>query len=175
MTLLQRHQNRDRRVKPGPHINHRNAHPRRSTLRVTIDAEPACISLHDGIVTGEPAERPIRPIAGNAAMDEFREFFLQHLFITETPFLHGAGLEVFDQHIRFFQQTKQYIAPGLLGQVEADRPFVAVEPDKVRGIAFVKWWAPIAHLVALRWLDLNNGRPMISKNLCSIRATQNTR
>ena len=90
-------------------------------------------------------------------MDQAGKARAQVLLVAQAPFLHGAGLEVFGQHVGAFEQAQQDLAAGGLADVERDRLLVAVDADEVAGVRLVaERRAPVAHLVALRRLDLDH-------------------
>src|SRR3546814_13306454 len=81
----------------------------------------------------------------------------QHLGVAETPALHRAGLVVLDQHVGALEQPQQHLLALLRRQVEAERALVAVHAEVVAGVAaLVEGRPPVAHLVALRRLDLDD-------------------
>ena len=86
-------------------------------------------------------------------MDQAGEALRQHVLVAESPFFHGTRLEIFDQHVRIFQEPHQHFPARWLRKIEADALLVTVDADEVAGIAgVVEGWTPFAGLVPLRRL-----------------------
>ena len=153
---MQRHQDADRGIEAGAHIHHRGAETHRAGGRVAVDAHQPGHRLQDRVIARQAAQRAIGAEAGDAAMDQPGKPLLQHRLIAQPPFLHRARLEVLDQHVGAFEQAQQHRLALRLAKVQRQRALVAVDADEVAGVALVERRAPVAHLVALRRLDLDH-------------------
>ncbi len=106
-------------------------------------------------------------------MDQAREFLGERLLVAQAPALHRAGLEVFDEDVRGFEQAQQDLATLRPGDVEADRALVAVDADEVARVAVpVEGRAPVAYLVTLRRLEFYHFRPVVGEDHGAIGAAQ---
>ena len=107
-------------------------------------------------------------------MDEPRETLRQHV-VADPPFLHGARLEVLDHDVGAFQQAQQHRAAFRLADVERYGALVAIDADEVAGVILVKRRAPVAHLVALRRLDLDHLGAVIGQDHRAVRSAEHAR
>src|SRR6266403_3393464 len=73
-----------------------------------IDRHQPNHRLQDRVVARKTAKRPISPETGNTAVDQAEEALRQHVLVAESPSFHAARLEVFDQHVRIFQEPQQH-------------------------------------------------------------------
>ena len=128
----------------------------------------------DGIVAGKATERPLRTEARDLAVDQPRKALLEHV-VADAPALHGAGLEVLDQHISAVEQLQQHRAPFRLAKIEPHRALVAVDADKVGSVVTNERRAPVANLVALWRLELDDIGAVIPEQLRGEWATQHAR
>ena len=55
----------------------------------------------------------------------------EHVLVAQPPFLHAAGFEVLDQHIRRFQEPQNYLATLGFAQVQRRATLVAVDAEEV--------------------------------------------
>ena len=167
--FMQRHQDADRGIQPGAHVDDRGAQPHRPGGGVAVHAHEPGHRLQDRVVAGQSAQRTIAAEAGNAAMDQAGKPLRQHLVIAEAPFLHRAGLEVLDQHVGALQQPQQDRLARRLAEIERDRAFVAVDADEIAGVALVERRAPVADFIALRRLDLDHVGAVVRQDHRAVR------
>ena len=95
--------------------------------------------------------------------------------VADAPFFHRARLEVLDQDVGAFQQAQQHRAAVGLADVERDGALVAVDADEVAGVVVVERRAPVAHLVALRRLDLDHVGAVVGQDHRAVRAAEHAR
>ena len=172
--LEERHQHPDRGVEPGAEVDQRDADP--GAIDHAVDREHADHRLDHGVVTRQAAHRAVGAEAADPAVDQAREARPQHVCVAQAPLLHGARLEVLDQHVRALEQAQQHVAALGLGQIEPEGALVAVDADEVGGVVrFVERRPPIAHLVALGRLDLDHLGAMVAQDLGAVRPTQHAR
>ena len=105
-------------------------------------------------------------------MNKAGELLGQNILVAQAPFFHRTRLEILDQHVRGFQQAQENRLALRLAHVQRDGAFVAVDADKVAGVAFVKGGAPVADFVALRGFDLDDLGAMIGQNHGAVGATK---
>jgi hypothetical protein len=108
-------------------------------------------------------------------VDEARKARLQGLLVPEAPFLERPGLEVLDQDVRLLEQSQQHLAAFRPREVEPERSLVSVDADEVRGVAVLERRPPVAHLVALRRLDLHDLGAVIGEHLRAVRPAEHSR
>ena len=111
-------------------------------------------ALGQDVVTGqrralaraEPADRAVDDggVAGGDAV------------VVQAETGQPAGLEVLDEDVRPVGQLAGYRVVALVGQVQGDRPLVAVDPEEVRADVAAQGWHPLPGVVAGRALDLDN-------------------
>ena len=174
--LLERHEHPDRREEAGADVDQRDAGPGRPGLRLAVDAEPAGHRL-DG-PRHIPGSRPSGPVAPNPLMRQWisrGKRVSQRLLVPEAPFLERAGLEVLDQDVRLLEQAQQHLATLRSREVEPERALVSVDADEVRGVAVLERRPPVAHLVALRRLDLHDLGAVIGEHLRAVRPAEHSR
>ncbi len=171
-TLQQRHQDADAGVEPGAQVHQRNADAGRAARLVAIDGEHPRHRLHHGVVAGHAAQRPLAAETGNAAVDQTRKARLHNRLVAQPPLFHRAGLEVLHQDVGARQEAQQHLATLLLAQVEGDAALVAVHADEVGGVVVVERRPPVAHLVALRRLDLDHVGAVVGEDLGAVRPAQ---
>ena len=175
VALVERHQDSHAGIHAGRQVDHRHADAHRPRLGRAVDRDQAGRGLHHGVVAREAAQRAVGAEARDAGMDQARELLRQRL-VADAPFLHGAGLEILDQHVGRLEQFQQDLAAFLLGEVERHRALVAVDAGEVGGDAFlVERRAPQPGLVALRRLDLDHLGAVIGQHLGAVRPAQHTR
>ena len=168
LTLNHRHQDAERGVEPGAHVDQRDPEPGGPALLGPVHAEHARHRLDDRVIPGESPVGALRSEPADARVDERGVALLQHVTVAEPPLLHGAGTVVLQQHVGPLEQAQQHRAPFLPAEVERHRPLVAVDADEVGGIPLVEGWAPVAGLVSVRGLDLKDGGPVVAENLGAV-------
>ena len=164
----------DHAVEAGGDVDHRQADAHRAGFRAAVDAVVASHSADDRVIAREAAERAFGAEARDLAVNEAREL-LRQLLVADAPLLHGARLEVLDQHVGAFEQPQEDRAPLGLCEVETDRALVAVDPNEVGGVLVMEGRAPVTHLVALRRLKLDDVGAMVGQQLRRERASQHAR
>ena len=142
---------------------------------LAVDAEPAGHRLEDRVVSRVAAQRTGRSEPADPAVDEARKARLQRLLVPEAPFLERPGLEVLDQDVRLLEQSQQHLAAFRPREVEPERALVSVDADEVRGVAVLERRPPVAHLVALRRLDLHDLGAVIGEHLRAVRPAEHPR
>ena len=167
--LVQRHQDADRGIEAGAHVDDRRAQPQRAGGGVAVHAHETGHRLQNRVVAWQSAQRTVAAEAGNAAMDQAGKALRQHLVIAEAPAFHVAGLEVLDQDVGVGQHLQDDRLAFRLAQIDRHRAFVAIDADEVAGVAFVERRAPVAHLVALRRLDLDHVGAVIGQDHRAVR------
>ena len=86
--------------------------------------------------------------------------------VAEAPLLHGAGLVVLDQDVGVLEQAQEHALALGPAQIETERALVAVDADEVGSVlAGIEGRAPVAHLVALRRLDLDDLGAVVAQDL----------
>ena len=156
LALVQRQQRAHGALDPGQGVAQRNPHPDRGTVRVAADvAQPA----HGFAHRREAGTRRVGTVlaeAGDPHHDQPRVVGRQAL-VVQAPALHGAGAEVFDQHVGLGCQAPQQVLALGLAQIEGQRLLVAGDHVPPQRFAALVGLAPLAHGVALaRWLDLDH-------------------
>ena len=173
LALQQRHEDGDGGGEPGGEIDDGDADAHGAAVLIPIDAHGPRHRLGDGVIARKPAERAVIAEAGDAAVDQPREAFRQHLVIVQPPAPHGAGLEVLDHHIGAGQKPQQHLAPFGASQVEAEIALVAVDADEIGGgTVGGKGRAPAAGLVTTRRLHLDHLRPVVGEPLGTVGTAQ---
>jgi hypothetical protein len=168
VAMMQRQQHADHAVQSHAEIDQRRAHAHRPGVLRAVDAHQPGHRLHSGVVAGQAAIGTVIAEAGDVAIDQLRELRLEHLLVADAPFLERAGLEVVDQDVGGLEQAQQHLAPLGLGEVERRHALVAVHADEVRRGAVAERRAPVAHLVALRRLDLDDVGAVVGEHLRAV-------
>ena len=88
-----------------------------------------------------------------------------HLFVTEPQPLHDTWPEVLNQHIGIGQQFHRNRVAFLGSDIQHDGLFVAIHHGECAGHPISRW-APAAHQIAFRRLDLHHVRSLIAQNRC---------
>jgi hypothetical protein len=137
LPLRQRHQNADRRIKPGRDVDQRHADSHRAALRRAGRGDHSGHGLDDGVIAGIAAARAVGAEAGNPAVHELWKFRAQHV-VADAPSVERTRLEILDQDVGAFQHLHQHGAPALGGEVESDRALVAVDADEIGRVIVVE-------------------------------------
>ena len=84
----------------------------------------------------------------------------------------AAGTEVLDEDVRALRQRVRHGLIPLVGQVEGDRPLVAVDRQVVRAVVAAAGRHPLPGVVTGRALDLDDVGPEVAEHHGGVRAGQ---
>ena len=171
--LLQRQHHAQGGVQTSHHVNQRQAHAQGLATDFAVHTHQPRLRLQGGVVPGQPAQRAVGTEAADPAVDQSGETLGEYVK-AHAPALHGAGLEVFDQHVSALKQAYQHVAPSLCAEVKANASLVAVQAPEVRSHPVLVRRAPHTGVVPLRGFNLDDLCAMVTQDLPTVRAPEDT-
>jgi hypothetical protein len=163
-------QNANRRVQPGQYVEGRHARSVSRSVWLARQAHQARHRLDDQIIAGQRSAAGTSE-AADRAVDDTR-VALANGRIVQPEAAQPTGFEVLDQHVTACGELLRVGEVVAIGQVERDRPLVAIDAQVVGGNAIVLRWKPGARVVA-RWaLDFDHRRAEVAEQHGGIRTCQ---
>ncbi len=148
-------QDADHRVQAADDVGDRRADPHGLTRLGAGDGQQAGATLDDHVVGRSVGVGPRIPEAGAGDVHQPLVEGAEPPVVEPQPRQH-ARAEALDQHVGRPKQIGEYLAPGLVLEVQRDRTLAAVEADEVAGSAAGQERAEPARVVAPRRLDLDD-------------------
>ena len=172
MALLQRRENADRHVHPGAAVADRRQHNGRRVFREAGHRHRAAHRLRHRLVALEMRVGAVAAEALDRRVDQPRVEVAQHVPAEPQP-LHRAGAEIFEQHVRLFDDFLEQPLSVVGLQVERQAALVGVEQQEeqavgaglfemhgARDIARFRLFE-LDHVGAEKGQDLGAGRPRL--------------
>src|SRR5215467_12634811 len=130
IAMTQRRQYPDAAIKPCEQIRERNSDLLGLAIRLPGQTHDPAHRLDQTVITGPRRVRSGLPEAGDRTVDQPGKSPVK-LIIAETIFRQRADLEVLDENVALGDQPQRDLLAFRLGDVERDRPLVAVDADEV--------------------------------------------
>ena len=146
-SCIERREDRVAGQHAGADIDDRDAVLGRPAVGCAGDAHQPGLGLQDEVVAGERRFRSARAVTGDRAAHQLRRVLLEPR-VGEAPLVERADLEVVHQHVGLRDQRGEHLLSRLRRHVERDRTLVAVDAEKIRGLARGKRRSPGAGVVA---------------------------
>ena len=134
IAMLEGGENRDCCIETGSQVAYRNADLERMAIGIAGHAHQAAHSLDQEVVSALVLFRAGLSEASDRAIDQVRLHRLERR-VVEPVFGESADAEILQHDISLRRQLADQVLPFRFGQVDCDRPLVAIGAEVIGGIA----------------------------------------